>query len=94
MVVRVVPAADRLADLRGAQLSNATVRRHLERASAPVVAFLIDQRWVVDDCGILNSQYGNIREGLLIANRTLNGAAQVKVPVPASMQRERVRERL
>jgi hypothetical protein len=72
-------------------MSNATIRRHLERAPAPVVAFLIDQRWVVDDCGILTSQYGNIREGLLIANRTLNGA--VPLPVP-DVQRERTRERL
>lgn len=71
-------------------MSNASVRKHLERASAPVIAFMMDNGWVVDDCGILNSQWGNIREGLLIATRTLNGAAQVKVPVPASMQRERL----
>lgn len=55
---------------------------------------LIHGGWVVDDCGILNSNYGNIREGIIICTRTLNGAAQVKVPVPASMKRERVRERL
>lgn len=71
-------------------MSNANIRKHLERASAPVVAFLLDNGWVDDDCGILNARYGNIREGLLIATRTLNGAAQVKVPVPASMQRERL----
>lgn len=71
-------------------MSNAAVRKHLEKASAPVIAFLIAEGWVDDDCGILNSRYGNIREGLLIANRTLNGAAQVKVPVPSSMQRERL----
>jgi hypothetical protein len=72
-------------------MSNASIRRHLERAPAPVIAFLIDNRWVVDDCGILNSQYGNIREGLLVATRTLNGA--VPQPVP-DVKRERVRDRL
>lgn len=72
-------------------MSNATIRRHLERTSAPVVAMLIDQQWVVDDCGILNSHYGNIREGILTCTRELNGAAQVRMPVPPSMQRTRER---
>lgn len=71
-------------------MSNASVRKHLERASAPVIAFLINEGWAVDDCGILNSRYTNISEGLLIATRTLNGAAQVKVPVPAMGRRERL----
>lgn len=68
-------------------MSNAKVRRHLETLSAPIVAFLIDNGWVHNDCGILNASYGNIREGILIASRTLNGAREVPVP-------ERSRERL
>lgn len=71
-------------------MSNANIRKHLERTSAPVIALMIAEGWVVDDCGILNSNYGNIREGILVCTRTLNGAAQVKVPVPSSMQRERL----
>lgn len=60
-------------------MSNARIRRQLELTSAPVVAFLIDNGWVDDDCGILNSHYDNIREGLIVAGRALNGAIQVSV---------------
>jgi hypothetical protein len=61
-------------------MSNAKIRQHLERQSAPVIAFMIDNGWVDDDCGILNARYGNIREGLLVAHRTLNGAVAVPIP--------------
>lgn len=68
-------------------MSNARIRRYLEGLSAPVVAFLIDNGWVQDDCGILNARYGNIREGVLIASRATQG--HIEVPVPT-----RSRERL
>jgi len=61
-------------------MSNAATRRTLERQSAPVIAFLIDNGWVHDDCGILNGRFTNIREGLLIASRYLNKQREVPVP--------------
>lgn len=61
-------------------MSNANIRAHLARASAPVVAFLIDNGWVSDDCGILNSRYGNIREGLLVASRATQGMRPTGFP--------------
>jgi hypothetical protein len=60
-------------------MSNARIRRHLEEQSAPVIAFLIANDWVQDDCGILNARYSNIREGIIVAKRTLRA---VPVPVP------------
>ncbi len=66
-------------------MSNAATRRALERQSAPVIAFLIDNGWVFDDCGILNGRFSNIREGILIASRVLRG--QVEVPVPEMQPR-------
>lgn len=74
-------------------MSNATIRRVLERQSAPIIAFLIDHDWVVDDCGILNSRWGNIREGILVASRELRGHVQVPVPAMGTKQAV-VRERL
>jgi hypothetical protein len=72
-------------------MSNARIRAHLETESAPVIAWMLDNRWVDDDCGILNARYGNIREGLLVAHRAVQNMTPVPVP-PRSMQR--VRERL
>lgn len=66
-------------------MSNAKTRKFIERQSAPVVAFLIDNGWVQDECGILNSHYSNVREGVLIASCALNGARAV--PVPAMRER-------
>ena len=62
-------------------VANARIRKILEREPAPVIAFLLDEGWVVDDCGIFNSRYGNVLEGVRIARRELAG--QKEVPVPA-----------
>ena len=69
-------------------MSNARIRSFLETQSAPVVALLIEGGWVVDDCGMLNARYGNIREGVLVVSRQLQN--MVPVPVPDKRLRERL----
>ena len=69
-------------------MSNAKLRRKLEGMSAPVLAWLMDNGYVVDDCGILNvtwKGYSHIREATMTAVRTLNGTREV--PVPAMRER-------
>lgn len=70
-------------------MSNARIRRYLEEQPASMIAFLIDNGWVHDDCGILNAHYHNIREGIMVASRATQN--MTPVPVPPMMA---VRERL
>jgi hypothetical protein len=63
-------------------MTNAKQRRQLERMSAPVLAVLIEQGYVVDDGGILNLTWqgqSHIREAVLVASRTLNGARETRL---------------
>jgi hypothetical protein len=66
-------------------MSNARIRRHLEGVSAPLIAWLIDNYYVADDCGILNSVNLHLREGLIVGSRMLQG--QVPAPMPAPRER-------
>lgn len=69
-------------------MSNARIRKYLEGLSAPVIAWLIDNGYVYDDCGILNAYRTSIREGVMVASRALQNMTPVAVPAM------RVRERL
>lgn len=75
-------------------MSNAKIRRYLEGLGAPVIAWLIDNGYVFDDCGMLNAYRTSIREGVLVASRATQRMAPVPLPVPASMSRAITRERL
>jgi hypothetical protein len=73
-------------------MSNARLRRKLERLSVPIVASLIDLGYAHNDGGILEwSYHGYCNPGqcTLEASRAIN-TKQVVMPVPASMQRERL----
>lgn len=64
-------------------MSNAKTRKRLECMSAPVVAWLMANDYVVDDCGILNLTWkgvSHIREATIVAVRSLNGAREVPCP--------------
>lgn len=73
-------------------MSNAQLRKRLERLPAPVVAALIDLGHAKDYCGVLEfSYYGYCYPGQVIA-QARDLVSQVKeVPVP---EMKRVRERL
>lgn len=58
-------------------------REHLERMSAPLVAWLIDNGSVADNCGILDvTRYGRqcIRESVLVGSRVIHGARPHPIP--------------
>jgi len=62
---------------------SAATRRNIERMSAPVVAWLIDNDYIADECGILEvTKRGRafLMEGLRNASRHTQG--HVPVPVP------------
>ena len=71
-------------------MTNAKTRKRLECMSAPVVAWLMDNGYVVDDCGVLNLTWkgvSHIREATMTAVRTLNGAVPTSVPAMRSRER-------
>lgn len=72
-------------------MSNAYIRAHLEKTSAPVVAWLIDGGYVDDDCGILNAKWSRnvLREGLMTASRAVQNMQPTPVP-PMRVVRERL----
>lgn len=58
-------------------------REHLNRMSAPLVAWLIDNGSVEDNCGILDvTPYGRqyIRESVLVGSRAIRGAVPHPIP--------------
>jgi hypothetical protein len=58
-------------------------REHLERMSAPLVAWLIDHGDVADNCGILDvTTRGRrfIRESVLVGSRAIRGAVPHPFP--------------
>ncbi len=63
-------------------------REYLDRrCSAPVIAWLIDNGYVADDCGVLDvtaegKRY--IRDGLMCAHRETRGAVPVTIHEQAS----------
>lgn len=77
---------------RGVPLSNARIRQFLESQPAPVIAFLIENKWVNDDCGILDSRYRNIGEGVMVARRAVTPTLEVAREQRAHIAR--LRERL
>lgn len=76
-------------------MSNARIRAHLEKTSAPLIAWLIDFGYVADDCGILNGTW-TLREGLLVGSRALQNMNPTPVPdIRSAMDRHTTpRERL
>lgn len=62
-------------------MSNARIRAYLQSLSAPIVAWLIDNGYVYDDCGMLNAYRSSIREGVLVASRTLQNMTPVPLPL-------------
>lgn len=57
-------------------MSNARVRQYLEGMSAPVVAWLIDHKYVADDCGILNVINWQWKDGVRLAHSPQYGCPQ------------------
>lgn len=60
-------------------MSNARIRKYLEGLSAPILAWLLDNGYVYDDCGILNAYRTSISQGVQLAHHNMIR----QVPVPA-----------